>query len=371
LLTRFRPELRYDRQYDYRAAPAETAVHGAGNLLRRDDGEVIARVGGEPDLTLDTLAAYPSGREAEETDVLCQVPDHLGDARSMARDERFPEQVYGRVVEEDGRTWLQYWFWLYYNPKSLFGIGRHEGDWEMVQYALGDDGRPAEATYAQHAGGEPGRPELVEGEDGGVHPVVYVAPLSHASYFDPGTKPYLPGIDHPYGDGPRRRPPVADFGPWASWPGRWGQRERTPLVSQGPQSPACQAGKWDSPATFHRKAKRWRFRLLLGRLLHRIGGATYPLPPELSARRDGVRVVVGWKLRRSGLRRARHIYITVHDGDDVLASRTLKRPAPEDSASLGLAGLAPEGAELTVWASSFNFFRQRSNIAETRVFLQP
>ena len=79
-------------------------------------------------------------------------------------------------------------------------------------------------------------------------------------------------------------------------------------------------------------------------------------------------MVVGWKLRRSGLRRARHLYITVHDGDDVLASRTLKRPAAEDSASLGLAGLAPDGAELTVWASSFNFFRQRSNIAETRVF---
>ena len=68
----------------------------------------------------------------------------------MESSQRFAGRIYGRVVNgSDGRTWLQYWFWLYYNPKNLFGFGKHEGDWEMVQVGLGADGTPELLSYAQ------------------------------------------------------------------------------------------------------------------------------------------------------------------------------------------------------------------------------
>ena len=98
---------------------------------------------------------------------------------------------------DGGRDWLQYWFWLYYNPKNLFGFGKHEGDWEMIQIGLGSDGEPELLAYAQHDSGEARK--ATEGEwverDGGRHPVVYVSPLSHASYFEAHAS--LPGRDRP------------------------------------------------------------------------------------------------------------------------------------------------------------------------------
>ena len=83
LLRRHVPLLRFDRQYDYRLAAVEGIVENPGNLLRTADGEVIARVGGEPALTLDLLSAYPDDREPSSDDCLCQAPDVLGDARRM------------------------------------------------------------------------------------------------------------------------------------------------------------------------------------------------------------------------------------------------------------------------------------------------
>jgi hypothetical protein len=51
LLERHKPLLRFDRQYDYRLASVLGMVENPGNLLRTADGEVIARVGGDPPLT--------------------------------------------------------------------------------------------------------------------------------------------------------------------------------------------------------------------------------------------------------------------------------------------------------------------------------
>ena len=228
LLERHRPLLRFDRQYDYRAAAVEGVIENAGNLLRTRYGEVIARAAGEPELTLDLLRGYPDGLSPDERDCLCLAPDHLGDAIRMEGESRYAARMYGRAVEDGGRTWLQYWFWLYYNPKNLFGFGKHEGDWEMVQLGLDEDGEVDVATYAQHDTGEARRREEIEWveREGGPHAVVYVAPLSHASYFEAGTHPYPVGIDHPYGDGPEGLLPVVPFGDWAEWPGRWGNSER-------------------------------------------------------------------------------------------------------------------------------------------------
>ena len=45
-----------------------------GNLLRTADGEVIARVGGDPALTLELLTAYPDGREPAPTTASARRP---------------------------------------------------------------------------------------------------------------------------------------------------------------------------------------------------------------------------------------------------------------------------------------------------------
>lgn len=357
LLDRFRPELRYDRQYDFRGLAAESMVVNPGNLLRRRDGDVVARKGGEPALTLELLCDdYPGGLAREATDCLCAAPDHPGDARRMEGEAGLGERLYGRCVEEDGRTWLQYWLWLYYNPKNLFGFGKHEGDWEMVQLGLGADGRPELAAYAQHATGEARNAreiELVDGE----RPVVYVAPLSHAAYFEARTHPYAVGIDHPYGDGPRAAPPVVPFGRWRDWPGRWGSTENVLLgtLGNGPASPACQGIKWTSPAGWHATLRRRRLRVLLGWAVWLAGRLTYPALPAVRAAREGDIVRVHYRLGERG----RHLYLTVNDGDRVLERRAVRRPAAEGVEVL----IVPEApARLTVWASAFNGVRQRSSL---------
>ena len=162
------------------------------------------------------------------------------------------------MVEDGGRTWLQYWFWLYYNPKNLFGFGKHEGDWEMIQIGLDAAGKPELIGYAQHNSGESRKPHQMEWveRDGGRHPVVYVSPYSHASYFESGAHPYPIGTDHPAGGGPEDWLPVEGFGPWVNWPGHWGNSERViaKRIGNGPSSPSRQNPKWESPGGVPAKA---------------------------------------------------------------------------------------------------------------------
>ena len=371
LVQRHKPILRFDRQYDYKPASVLGAVENAGNLLRTGHGELVGRAGDEPGLSLGLLATYALDFEAGEDDCLCFAPDALGDARSMEADSRYAGRLYARVVpdEADGRTWLQYWFWLYYNPKNLFGFGKHEGDWEMVQVGLGKDGQPEVATYAQHTGGEARRWRTVEVERG--RPVVYVASLSHASYFRQGTHPYPVGIDHAYGDGPPEYDlPIEPFGPWVDWAGRWGSSERAigRGTGIGPRSPRHQGDKWEHPGAFHAKMSGRRLRGLLRRVLHLLGYATYPKPPRLSVWVEGERrVVVEWELEQLPWRRSRHLHLTLHDGDRVVASRTLRRPAKRDRAKLRLP--RPVG-RLEVWGSTFNRLRQRSELGTARAHVE-
>jgi hypothetical protein len=365
LLERHRPVLRYDRQYDYRLAAVDGVVQNAGNLLRAGSGEVIARSGGDPALTLEVLNAYPDGVPPAERDCLCLAPDFLGDARRMETESVCSARLYGRALEDGGRTWLQYWFWLYYNPKNLFGFGKHEGDWEMIQLGLDEHGEVDVATYAQHDGGESRGRDEIEWTDreGGPHPVVYVAPLSHASYFEARTHPYPIGIDHPYGDGPEVLAPVVPFGAWAEWPGRWGNSERVIArrIGNGPPSPSRQLPKWDRPALFHARVKRRRLRSALGRLAHWAGGATYPRAPELAASFDGRTCTIDYRVESTFLRHARHLHLTVHDGERVLANRTVRKAPREGTERLRLP-VAPQ--DPAVWGTTFNGVRQRSDLAE-------
>jgi hypothetical protein len=365
LLRRHAPVLRFDRQYDYRLTSIRSILENPGNLLRSGDGEVIARAGGSPALGEATLTAYPDGREPTADDCLCQAPDVLGDGRRMEDEERYSGRIYGRLVTDAGKDWLQYWFWLYYNPKNLFGFGKHEGDWEMIQIGLGGDAEPELVAFAQHDSGEQREVDEVEWleRDGNRHPVVYIAPYSHASYFEAGTHPYPIGIDHPYGDGPESWLPVELFGEWVNWPGRWGNAERVIArrIGNGPPSPSRQGVKWTSPAAFQRKLKRRALRSILGRLLHRLGEPFYPNPPELSARLEGNRCIVEYQLRNTQLRRSRHLYLTVHDGERTIASRAARAAGESGTEILRL----PQGpASWEVWGSTFNRVRQRSDLRQ-------
>lgn len=370
LLERHRPILRFDPQYDYRVLAAESAVGNPGNVLRRSDGEVIARAndrGARFSLSLETLITYPGGLEPRESDCLAMAPAHLADSRRMEWEEAHNGRIYGRVKEDGDRTWLQYWFWLYYNPKNLLGFGKHEGDWEMIQIGLGADGEPEVATYAQHNSGEARRWQEGEIELSPAdrrRPVVYVAPLSHASYFEPNTHPYFFGIDHPYRNGPAAADlPIASLGKWAEWIGHWGSTERRIArgIGGGPRSPGRQNPKWDRPAAWHERMRRRRWRAKLGRAMHLVGGLTFPPAPQITeAQRVGDRVRVRWQLGGSGVRRARHIYVTVHERHFVIASGVV-----EDAAGGGPLTMAvPDGARPTaVLASAYNRLRQRSDIA--------
>jgi hypothetical protein len=358
LLERHKPVLMFDPQYDYRALSARSAIANPGNLLLRDYGELLGRSTDATPLGLEALSGY----EHEAGDFIALAPGPSGDASRMEWDAELRGCIYGRAVPDGGRIWLQYWYWLYYNPKNLFGFGKHEGDWEMIQIGLRDDMTPEVASFAQHDSGE-ARPweagAIRFKEDDPNRPLVFVAPLSHASYFEPGTHPYVLGVDDPRADGPAADLPLAEFGDWALWPGRWGNPERAfaGRLGEGPQSPGHQGSKWETPAKWHDTLRYRKLRVWLGRVAHRLGSLTYPHPPAIRAERAGDRVIVEHELARRG-RRGRHLYVTLHEGHLVLCSRRVANAADGSQTSLRI----PDGREPTaVMASTYNKLRQRSD----------
>jgi hypothetical protein len=253
VLGRLAPRLRYDSNEQYFADSAAQWTDNPGNELRRKDG---TRIAGQPALSLGFLAAGAYGDGSP-----VRSGDHIGDPRADYRRQYVKlrmdrpdlrNRMYGRAVEANGRLWLQYWFWYFYNDYSLaLGAGLHEGDWEMVELRMHDDA-PDVAVYAQHTHGEK-RPwrdvELVDG-----HPVVYVARGSHAAYFEAGFHETDAWYD--LADGKRRTPDLAleivtDPPAWLEWPGRWGDTQ--PLLPGGLHQPSptapCVHRQWRDPDT--------------------------------------------------------------------------------------------------------------------------
>jgi len=367
LLERHRPLLRYDAQDDMRAMSAHSATE-PGSLLRRGDGELLAGPDGSPELTLELLATYA---EPTEGDHLVLAPDPARTARRLQKLPGYADRVYGHVVRDAGGTWLQYWLWLYDNPKNLFGLGAHQGDWELVQVALDSRERPVAATCSQHDFGEPRRWARVSRHPGpdGPRPVVYVAVLSHALYFAPGTHPYLVGIDHAYAGGPECDVGVEAPAAWVEWVGRWGRPPATafPRLGRPPRSPGRQEKRWRTPSRFHRWSW-WRLPArALGRLLHAAGRLTFPAAPGLEATAAGELVRVDVALAGAGRRRpGRHAYVTVHDADGrhVLAGRALRDPGARAVVTLRVPEVPPRAL---VRASAFNRLRQRSDVSTVEV----
>jgi hypothetical protein len=275
LLSRYTPTLKYEAGQSadgYRAdSPAEMTNNyratgppfdcsgvgeGYSNTLKHTPVDPDPNAGGPPeilavsdprsscpDLKLSFLGPhYRGGGEASIADFLDEHNDtYAEDAARMHANPRFGNRVYGRAIRSGGRLWLQYWFFYYYNPQSEFGIGSHEGDWEMIELGLRDNGVPFRASYAQHNGHEvcPWGDVLKNGTS----PLVFVADGSHASYYSSGVegRGELPDDNH-LGDGPVAGPNVSDPGArltlvdisrpgprWLRWPGRWGASDASPL----------------------------------------------------------------------------------------------------------------------------------------------
>jgi hypothetical protein len=361
-LVAHRPALVYDSQEAFGAASAATITDFPGNVLRRRDGTVIARAGER--LSLELLGRY----EAAAGDRLDELPDPVAAARWFANRDGYGPRVYGRVAADGGRTWLQYWIWGYYNPKNLLGIGSHEGDWELIQVGLGADGRPESVTCSQHAAGEARAWEAVDRL--GTHPVIYVAPFSHANYFEPGPHPYVFGIDAPDGTLAPMVAPVEAFGPWVRWPGRWGNSTGAlggRLGGRSPTGPAHQGVRWTAPATYHRLAQASSPVRALSRVLGAGSSMTQPRLRGLRAARADGAVEVGWTAGRGPLRGATHLHVTLHDADGGLVGSSVERIRGR-AGSLRLS--APGGAS-TVRASAYNALRQRSDPLQAAVGEEP
>jgi hypothetical protein len=309
LLERHRPVLQYDSLESFRAEPVATvcslARQGRCNSLHRGDGSLIASVEpshGEPRLHLDFLGGplYADGTPVERGDYLDECGgSHAADALEMRRSSGRSDVVYGRARhDQEGRLWLQYWLFFYYDDKGLLGLERHEGDWEVFQIRIGEKGRPDAATFVRHSAADCLGWDQVELADcdGGPAPVVYPARGSHAPLPRPGCfeAPVVP--DHNDGLGPRVRPgleTIGDEGPgWVHWPGRWGStRRREYFEADSPRGPREHPGWWD-PLGLHRDGRPWSGAAATERVL---AGAA-PGPFRIEARQEEALALVDYSL---------------------------------------------------------------------------
>jgi hypothetical protein len=298
LLERHKPRLVYDSMEAYFADSAAIWTDFATTELRRADGTVLAKA---PALSLAFLGphTYADGRPVLASDAIGETTrDYKRHAADAHRNVRYRDRVHGHARRDDqGRLWLQYWCFYYYNDFQLAGPllsgGKHEGDWELVQILLDAGEQPVQAVYAQHKGGE-SRPwsQVRKPASSAATPLVYVARGSHAAYFTPGSHWTGVWFDNADGKGPQIDPAVVVLGDatpgWAVWPGLWGDTKPTssPIDASSPRGPGGHAS-WRNPA-------------LLAGTAARAAGAAKPAPPptpaapKIAARREGDRVLVAY-----------------------------------------------------------------------------
>jgi hypothetical protein len=264
LLERFKPQPRYDSQEAFFADSAAEMTDNPGNQLRRKDGEVLAAVGNGLRLELLGAPKYGNGADAAASDVLGVQGKNYRDQYTALRGARpdLRNRIYGHAQQDpDGKLWLQYWFWYFYNDYQLAaGFGLHEGDWEMVELRLAGE-EPELALYAQHAYAESRPWDDVEKTSDG-RPVSYPGRGSHASYFAPGL--YETEGWYDIVDGKRAAPELTleivpgDEPGWIRWPGAWGDTKPRIAGLEEPSPPGpAQHPYWKHPeALFDRAIER-------------------------------------------------------------------------------------------------------------------
>ena len=315
LLQRYRPVIQYDSHESFYADSVaimtDRITPGDGkplrcNTLKDAAGKVIAAA--EPSIRQAQLnlgflrLKYAIGGTAQRGDYLDATGrDYVADARRMHAVPEYRNQIYGHgVADQQGRLWLQYWFFYYYNNKAFLGIGLHEGDWEMMQIRLDRQSKPNVLTYSQHREGARAswsNVERVKTPDGPA-PVVYCARGSHACYFRPGVHKEAPIVpDYNDAKGPRIRPDVvviSDNSPrWVRWPGRWGSTPRRNfLESDSPRGP-LQHWQWRDPNRFHAEARP------AATGVPRAEPPTAMVPsPKIAVHRDGGHAVIDYRFKK-------------------------------------------------------------------------
>jgi hypothetical protein len=298
LLTRHLPRLAYDSMEAYFADSAAIWTDSPSTQLRRADGTVLAAA---PALSLAFLGAktYGDGSAVMRTDAIGETTrDYARHAAALHAQPRYANRVHGAVRKDDqGRTWLQYWFFYYYNNFQLIGpllsAGNHEGDWEMIQLLLDADEQPVTAVYAQHKGGE-SRPWAQVARAGADpdSPVVYVARGSHASYFTAGQHWTGTWWDNADGTGPHVTPALVVLGDaqpgWAHWPGFWGDTKGTGVNSTSPIGPGPHR-QWHNPALLAAAAA-------VAAAAAKPAPPAVPAAPKIAVRREGDHAVVSYEL---------------------------------------------------------------------------
>src|SRR3954471_936326 len=246
LLERHKPRLVYDSIEAYFADSAAIWTDFRFTRLNRADGAVAA-----PQPTLAFLGAtkYADGKPASANDTIGETTrDYKQHASDAHANVRYRNRVHGRAKRDDqGRLWLQYWCFYYYNNFQLAGplsAGNHEGDWEMIQLLLDANERPTQAVYSQHKAAEAKPWSAVrKAPSSAATPLVFVARGSHAAYFTPGQHWTGAWLDNADGKGPQIDPAVVVLGDnepgWAVWPGRWGDTRAAggPIDSDSPRGP--------------------------------------------------------------------------------------------------------------------------------------
>lgn len=156
---------------------------------------------GLPGFLVDVTSKATGEQVAEARRRAVQI--RRGRIREAAKRETKSEQgsftYYGRIVEEDGWTILQYHYFYAYNSwrSAARGLNNHEADWEMIavflptnemsQFDPAAPPRPYGVAFSQHHDGafqfwhtlETARNRLSQKR---THPVCYVALGSHANY---------------------------------------------------------------------------------------------------------------------------------------------------------------------------------------------
>ncbi len=119
--------------------------------------------------------------------------------------------IYGRVVEQNSRIYLQYHFFYIINQWNGNGgrlIGFHEGDWEGMMVELDNQLNPLRVATSIHLqifpfkGGETENWSNISRS--GTHPIVFIGKGGHPTYLDKGITAVafgLTGLDHHEGTG--------------------------------------------------------------------------------------------------------------------------------------------------------------------------
>jgi hypothetical protein len=338
LLERHKPRLVYDSHEAYFADSAATWADSPTNVLKRAGGSVLAR---PPKLSLAYLGphVYGDGTKVLATDAIGDTTrDYAKHAAALHRQAKYRDRVYGHARKDaNGRLWLQYWLFYYYNDFQLLGSlggGKHEGDWELAQIRLNASEQPEQAVYSQHKEAESKPWPAVK--KSGTSPLVYVARGSHANYFGPGTQWTGVWFDQADGKGPQILPTLEvldDATPaWVLWPGGWGDTKASssPLDSNSPISPGRRP-HWLDPAKLTGAGPKQ-------------APPTPPAPPRTTMQRTKESVVVAYDAPPEATALVVALRLTGSDGP------AETRAFPLDTAA-GEVELAAGDRDYDVWAS--------------------